>query len=344
MSGGSRITRLQALVGVAAVAAVIVAAAAATRHRRTTRGSMSPPVASPNELLRTPSLQPDVTEILTDDGAALCVRAYGPVDGEPIVLSHGWACSSEYWYPQVNALAGKYRVITYDQRGHGRSTVGSLAFGPDVLADDLSAVLKATVHEHNKAVIVGHSMGGMSIMAWADRHPDQVNKYASAVLLASTACDRLVADTNVIPLPNGFPRVPVQVGRAVMSTPVPLVPSPAMTRAIQYTAMSPNATRAEVQFCENIVRDCDPRIRGGWGEALSGLDIHGALENLDVPTTVLVGSADRLTPPVHSHRLACMLNGAGNLERLVVLPGVGHMSSVENIEEFNKEIVRLRNL
>ncbi|MEV0948000.1 alpha/beta hydrolase [Rhodococcus sp. NPDC049939] len=344
MFGCSRITGRQALVGAAGVAVAAVAAVAATRRIQAIRGSTSSPGTFRNELLCTPSLQADVTEIRTDDGATLHVRAYGPQDGEPIVLSHGWACSHEYWYPQVNALAGEYRVITYDQRGHGRSTVGSAAFGPDVLADDLSEVLKATVREDKKAVVVGHSMGGMSIMAWAGRYPEQVNRYASAALLASTACDRLVADTTVIPLPNGFPRVPVPVGRAVMSASVPLVPSPVTTRALQYAAMSQNATPAEVQFCESIVRDCDPRIRGGWGAALSGLDIHEALENLDVPTTVLVGSVDRLTPPVHSRRLARMLSDAGNLEHLVVLSDVGHMSSVENVDEFNREIMHLRNL
>ena len=343
MTSSSRTIAFRALAGAAGVGAV-VAAAAAIRHKRATRGLTLSTEVAPNELLRTPNLRPDVTEILTDDGATLYVRAYGPVDGDPIVLSHGWTCSTEYWYPQVNALADEYRVITYDQRGHGRSTVGSLALGPDVLADDLSEVLKATVREDQKAVLVGHSMGGMSIMAWAGRHPDEVKKYASAVLLASTACDRLIAETTVVPLPNRFPRVPVPVGRAVLSTPVPLVSSPVMTRALQYVSMSPNASRAEVQFCENIVRDCKPRIRGGWGAALSGLDIHEALDNLDVPTTVLVGSMDRLTPPVHARKLARVLDEAGHLERLIVLPGVGHMSSVESIDEFDKEIVRLRNL
>ncbi len=164
-------------------------------------------------------------------------------------------------------------------------------------------------------------------------------------MLASTASERLIAETTVIPLPNRFPRVPVPVGRAILSSPVPFVSSGAMTKAIQYVSMSPNATKAEIQFCENIVRECKPRIRGGWGgAALSTLDIHEGLDNLEVPTTVLVGSLDRLTPPVHARKLAQVLDDAGNLERLIVLPGVGHMSSIENIDEFDKEIVRLRNL
>ena len=108
--------------------------------------------------------------------------------------------------------------------------------------------------------------------------------------------------------------MPVPVGRAILSSPVPFVSSGAMTKAIQYVSMSPNATKAEIQFCENIVRECKPRIRGGWGAALSTLDIHEGLDNLEVPTTVLVGSLDRLTPPVHARKLAQVLDDAGNLE------------------------------
>ncbi len=343
MSSSSRTTTLRVLAGVAGAGA-FAAAVAAIRRRSSTRGLTLVADVEPNALLQTPTFKADISELTTEDGAIINIRAYGPVDGDPIVLSHGWTCSTEFWYPQVNALAGEYRVITYDQRGHGRSTVGTLPLGPDVLADDLSAVLGATVREDKKAVIVGHSMGGMSIIAWAGKHPGDVKKYASAVMLASTASDRLIAETTVIPLPERFPRVPVPVGRAILSSPVPFVSSGAMTKAIQYVSMSPNATKAEVQFCENIVRECKPRIRGGWGAALSTLDIHEGLDNLEVPTTVLVGSLDRLTPPVHARKLAQVLDEAGNLERLIVIPGVGHMSSIESIDEFDREIVRLRNL
>lgn len=328
----------------AAGAGAVLALVAVIRRRRSTRGLTLSSDVEPNALLQTPTFEADISEVRTDDGAVINVREYGPADGDPIVLSHGWTCSTEFWYPQINALAGQYRVITYDQRGHGRSTVGTLALGPDVLAGDLSAVLAATVRDDKKAVVVGHSMGGMSIIAWAGRHPAEVKKYASAVLLASTASDRLIAETTVIPLPQRFPPVPVPVGRALLSAPVPLVSSGAMTKVIQYVSMSPNATKAQVQFCENIVRECKPRIRGGWGAALSTLDINDGLQNLDVPTTVLVGSLDRLTPPVHARKLAQVLGDAGNLERLIEVAGVGHMSSVENIDEFDKEIVRLRNL
>src|SRR3546814_7423242 len=121
----SRTTVLRELAGAGGVGA-LVAAVAGSRHRRSTRGLTLSSDVEPNALLKTPTLKAGISELTTDDGAIINVRAYGPVDGDPIVLSHGWTCSTEFWYPQVNALAGEYRVITYDQRGHGRSTVGNL--------------------------------------------------------------------------------------------------------------------------------------------------------------------------------------------------------------------------
>lgn len=327
-------------------AAGLAGAAVVVARRRSASGTS---VAHGNQaeasaVFATPRLAPEIVPVVSADGAELHVRAYGPPDADPIVLSHGWTCSADFWNPQVNALAEKYRVITYDQRGHGRSGIGSAPLSPDLLADDLAAVLSATVRDGRKAEIVGHSMGGMSIVAWAGRYPEQVDRYAHSVLLASTGTDSLVAETTVIPLPQRFPRVPVPVGRAILGSAMPMPASPMATRAIKYVALAPGATPAEVAFCGRIVSECHPRTRGGWGAALSTLDIRDGLKNLTVPTTVLVGTADRLTPPSHARRVAQVLDDADNLERLIVLKGIGHMTSVEAVADFNAEIERLRGL
>lgn len=330
-------------VGVVGAAGVAVAVA---RRRSATADSAvgSTPDRDRTDLFETPRREPEIVPVVSADGAELHVRAYGDPDAPPIVFSHGWTCSADFWFPQVNALADKYRVITYDQRGHGRSGIGATPLSPDVLADDLSAVLAATVRDGRKAEIVGHSMGGMSIVAWAGKYPEQVDRYASSVLLASTGTDSLVAETTVIPLPQRFPRVPVPVGRAVLGSALPMPASPMTARAIKYVAMAPGSSPAEVAFCERIVSQCHPRTRGGWGAALSTLDIRDGLKNLTVPTTVLVGTADRLTPPSHARRVAQLLDDADNLERLIVLRGIGHMSSVEAVDDFNAEVERLRAL
>ena len=101
---------------------------------------------------------------------------------------------------------------------------------------------------------------------------------------------------------------------------------------------------AEVAFCEKIVLECKPQTRGIWGAALTDLDIYEALANMSVPTSVLVGSADRLTPPVHARKLAQALDAHDHLSKLIEIPGIGHMTSVEAIDEFNTEVARLRGL
>ncbi len=302
--------------GASALAGAAVAAVAARRARSTVVRTKD---VAPHALLSTPTLEAEEIEVRTDDGARLRVLAYGDPDAQLLVFSHGWTCSGMYWTPQINAFADRYRVVVYDQRGHGASEVGTRRLGPDVLAEDLSAVLDAVVPAGRKAVLAGHSMGGMSIIAWAERFPEQVSQKVAGVLLASTGMDNLVADTALLALPERFPRVPVKAARPLLGATVPFYDSKLTTRALKYVALSPSATDAEVDFCQKIVLGCPPRTRGGWGVALSTLDIHEGLGNLDVPTTVLVGSADRLTPPVHARRLAAGLEQAGNLERLVVL-------------------------
>lgn len=276
------------------------------------------------------------------DGTRLRVVVHGPEDAPAVVFSHGWTCSTRYWDPQVRELAGEYRLITYDQRGHGDSANSRGKYGPDLLADDLSAVLNATLKPGQKAVLVGHSMGAMSVVAWAGRYPDEVTERASAALLASTGIDGLLAETLVVRLPTHFPRATQLLGSSALGMPTPLGrPSPLANRAVRYVALSPSASPAQVAFCEEIVLSCRPRARGKWGSALSRLDLRDSLASLRVPTTVLVGSADRLSPPSHAKRMAAALERDGNLDRLVELPGVGHMSTVEDAPAVNAEIRRL---
>jgi pimeloyl-ACP methyl ester carboxylesterase len=338
----SRGSTRRILVGAAAGAAII-GVGAVVRSRRT-RSSASF-VAEPNPALSDPVHRPETISVTSADGHPIHVVAYGDPEAQPIVLSHGWTCSTAYWYPQINALADDFRVITYDQRGHGRTELGRNPLSTDLLADDLAAVLEATVTGDKKAVVVGHSMGGMSIMSWAGKYPEHVRAKARAVMLASTATDSLVAESTLIPLSQRLPTIPPPVGRGLLGWRSSVrVDTPAARRVIQYAAMAPGSTREEVEFCTRIVLDCHGRTRGGWGAALSMLDIRAALENLQVPTTVLVGTADRLTPQSHSRRISDVLDEAGHLQRLIRLPAIGHMSTVEAPGPVNDEIRRLARL
>ncbi|CAN5682753.1 hypothetical protein BH09ACT8_BH09ACT8_52230 [soil metagenome] len=113
-------------------------------------------------------LRPSRTAIVRGaDGTRLHTEIFGPEDGYPIVLAHGITCAIRVWREQIADLAGDYRVIAFDHRGHGRSGVpGRGHYSLNHLASDLDAVLEATLAPGERAVIAGHSMGGIASARW----------------------------------------------------------------------------------------------------------------------------------------------------------------------------------
>ena len=106
-----------------------------------------------------------VVHVRSKDGLRLHTEVFGPEDGYPIVLAHGITCAIRVWAYQIADLANDYRVIAFDHRGHGRSAVPRAAqrYSLDILAADLDSVLEATLAPGERAVIAGHSMGGIAI-------------------------------------------------------------------------------------------------------------------------------------------------------------------------------------
>ncbi|WP_151478219.1 alpha/beta fold hydrolase [Streptomyces albicerus] len=256
------------------------------------------------------------------DGARLHVEVHGPEGAPPVVLAHGWTCSTAFWAAQIRDLAADHRVIAYDQRGHGRSPA-SPACSADALADDLEAVLAATLTPGEKAVLAGHSMGGMTLMAAAGRA--RFREHAAAVLLCSTGSSRLVAESLVVPMRAGRPRT--WLTRKILGSRAPLGPvTPLARRILKYGTMGPASAPAMVEACARIVHACPRRVRYAWSQVLDTLDLDHGVRELSMPTAVVVGTADRLTPAVHARGLVAALpHCVGATE----LPGLGHMTPVE---------------
>ncbi|MFI7192966.1 alpha/beta fold hydrolase [Nocardia nova] len=291
--------------------------------------------------LNSPAVPCEVTAVTASDGARLRVHSYGPADGEAIVLAHGWTCCIEYWNPQINAFAGEYRVIAYDQRGHGESESGTAPLSTDLLADDLAAVLDATLSPGQRAVLVGHSLGGMTIQAWAGRYPRQVAERADAVVLANTASGDLIAETTVVPRFNRGPlALPFPIGRLGLGLPVVFPPIRLVKWIFRRQIMTLAAAGEVVDFALAIVRSCPARVRSRFGFLLAELALQSCTRCVTVPTTVISGSADDMTPPVHSERLAEELRSVGAFRKLVELP-TGHLGNVEAYEAFNDELAEV---
>jgi pimeloyl-ACP methyl ester carboxylesterase len=281
------------------------------------------------------------------DGTRLHTEVFGPENGYPIVLSHGITCAVRVWAYQIAELATEYRVIAFDHRGHGRSGIPrrggySLAH----LASDVDAVLEATLAPGERAVIAGHSMGGMAIAAWSDRYRHKVEARADAVALINTTTGDLLREVRLLPVPAPFAPVRVLGARALVNIFGSFEVPPAVRRAtremISMLAVGADAEPEVAALIHELFNGTSPLGRGGCGKAL--VDAlqrrHINLTGLTVPTLVIGSERDRLTPLVQSRRIA---EAAPNLVDLVVLPG-GHCSMLERPSEVNRELRALAEL
>ncbi|MCX5209604.1 alpha/beta hydrolase [Kitasatospora sp. NBC_00240] len=277
--------------------------------------------------------------IRSADGTELHAEVHGDPAAPTVLLAHGWTCSIAFWAPVIRQLAGEFRLVAYDQRGHGRSDVpaGRAGYGTRALADDLEAVLTRVVPAGGRALLAGHSMGGMTIMAAGDRA--EVASRTAAALLVSTGASDLVAELRVAPDALRSPRLRRFLHQRILKSRLPLGPVTGVSRAVLgYATMGPSSPAGRVEAIARIVHACPTPVRAHWAGVLGELDVRGGLAALAAPTAVIVGTDDRLTPPVLAHRIVA---GLRDPQGLLLLPGTGHMAPVERPAEVAAEIRRL---
>jgi len=283
---------------------------------------------------RSPAMPRGKTLIVhSADGTRLHTEVFGPADGYPVVLAHGITCALRVWHEQINDLARDYRVIAYDHRGHGRSGVPPrAAYSLDHLAADLDAVLAAALRPGERAVIAGHSMGGIAISAWSDRYRHRVAERADAVALVNTTTGELVEKIRFLRVPpalaGGRAAAARSMIRALGSAPLYRGAQPGSRRFVALMATGVDADPRVSAFIHELFAATPPAGRGAWARVLVdevGRE-HIDLTGLTVPTLVIGSSRDRLLPMSQSRKIAA---AAPNLVKLVELPG-GHCGMLEH--------------
>lgn len=275
------------------------------------------------------------------DGTRLHAQVFGPPDGYPIVLTHGITCAIRAWAYQIDDLARDYRVIAYDHRGHGRSGVPkATGYSLKHLAADLDSVLEATLAPHERAVLAGHSMGGITIAAWSNRYRHKVSRRADAVALINTTSGELIRQVQLLSVPPGLSPARVLAGRALIGAfagfAVPWAARVPSRHLVALLATGRDADPAIARLVYELFENTAPAGRAGCARALVSalgsryLDLAG----LTVPTLVIGSERDRLTPIRQSRRIAGSLP---NLIELVELPG-GHCSMLEHPREVNRRL------
>ncbi|MEO6794247.1 MAG: alpha/beta hydrolase [Mycobacterium sp.] len=275
------------------------------------------------------------------DGTRLHTQVFGPPDGYPIVLAHGITCAIRVWGHQIADLTSDYRVIAYDHRGHGRSGVPKRGgYSLTHLASDLDSVLEATLKPGERAVIAGHSMGGIAISAWSDRYRHRVAQRADAVALINTTTGDLLADVDLFQMSPPMHQVRVQTARRALLTfgNVPIVgpANLAVRQFVKLLAVGGEADSSVAPLICELFAKTPAAGRGHWVRVLVDAlgPSHISLEGLTVPTLVIGSTRDRLLPIVASRRIAA---DAPNLARFVELSG-GHCSILEHPGAVNREL------
>ncbi|MGB3302827.1 alpha/beta fold hydrolase [Gordonia sp. (in: high G+C Gram-positive bacteria)] len=299
----------------------------------------------PDPLLEQPTHAMRSSVVGTPDGALLHVVASGDVNDsdEILVLIHGWTCNTSFWNPQFNHFGSSRPVIAYDQRGHGLSELGPNRPTVDMLGQDLQAVLEAMIPEGKRAVLVGHSMGGMTIMSWAQQFGAGMEEKISGIVLVSTAGLGVIQRQELIP--DSLPAL-ARPGKAVLtkfftSAPLPLPSNSTTSLFSHYVTLGPVVRKAYVDFTDEIVAACSAKARAAWGAAMYPLDVLSGLDRITVPTSVVVGSADLLTPVKHAQEMATILSSRGFLHSYTSYEGAGHMVPIERADAFNALIDEL---
>ncbi|MFV0461589.1 MAG: alpha/beta fold hydrolase [Nostocoides sp.] len=291
--------------------------------------------------------------VLADDGVRLYAEIDEPVltgsaegDRPTVIFSHGYCLSGRSWVLQRRAvIAAGYRVVVWDQRSHGMSDMAPAeSCTIDQLGADLRAVVEATAAD-GSIVLVGHSMGGMTMLALADQEPELfADRVLAAALIGTTAGGRDVVNL-------GFGKF---LGRFIGSAGPGLLGRLGAhqdrlntfrrfgrdvedTLVAKYSFDSP-MSKDVVRFVGDIIFHTPFAVMGNFLPTLEAHDKRSALTAFaGVETLVLNGLGDLLTPPEHSDDIVRLVPGAEH----VVVERAGHLVMLEHPDVVNAQLLEL---
>ncbi|GGW90741.1 alpha/beta fold hydrolase [Streptomyces lomondensis] len=259
-----------------------------------------------------------------------------------VVFSHGYCLSQDSWHFQRAALRGVVRTVHWDQRSHGRSGRGVAQHRDDEpvtieqLGRDLKAVIDAAVPE-GPIVLVGHSMGGMTVMALADQYPELIRERVLGVAFVGTSSGRLGEVNYGLPVAgvNAVRRVLPGVLKALGQRAELVEKGRRATADLfagvikRYSFASRDVDPAVARFAERMIESTPIDVVAEYYPAFNDHDKTEALAYFaDMPVLVLAGVQDLVTPSEHSEAIADLLPDA----ELVLVPDAGHLVMLEHPE------------
>ena len=294
--------------------------------------------ADPYESVRYGKLRGDrLYEVTSFDGSVLMAEDFGPRESRRgAIFLHGYCLDRTVWHHQMQELNGTRRFVFYDARNHGRSLdAGPADAGTQTLAKDLKSVLDQSGLE--EAVLVGHSMGGMTALEFCREFPGELGDRVRGLVLANTtytdAVKTLFAAEIIGPIERSTRRL---VGGVLES---PRSSSALRLRGddfswllVKFFGFGPDASPTQIGYAIKLLGQFpNPPLV----EMLNGIrefDMEEALEAIDVPTLIIAGGSDRLTTVRASEKIHEEIKGS----RLEIFQNQGHMTMMEGAQRFNE--------
>ncbi|MGN7780605.1 alpha/beta fold hydrolase [Mycolicibacterium sp. 22603] len=284
--------------------------------------------------------------VTTTDGVPLAVRECGPTDAPlTVVFAHGFCLRMGAFHFQRDRLARQWgdqvRMVFYDQRGHGLSGDASPdTFTVPQLGQDLESVL-AVLAPKGPVVLVGHSMGGMTVLSHARQFPERYRTRIVGAALISSAAEGVSRS----PLGEILRNPALEAARfSVRYAPGLLHRGRGVVRSVIGPVLRAASYGREdispsvVAFSESMMHDTPVHTLVGF---LHALEVHDESEALPVlakiPTLIACGDRDLLTPLEYSQEMAAQLPKS----ELVVVEGAGHLVQLEQPDIIDDALVRL---
>ena len=303
--------RTSLIIGAGALAA---GAAAATATQRRAHRILTSPDPYPESLIRTEP-RGDTSFVERPDGTRIRVVTAGT--GPTVVLAHGIYMSVIEWSVLWDMLLARgYRVVAFDQRGHGQSTIGADGISTGAMSSDYLAVLEHV--EAHDAVLLAHSMGGFLAIAAVLDVPGVADRLRGLILMSTFAGDVL----------RGAPQNRAQIPLMRSGVLQKLVANDTIGTLFGASLCGDETSPAMVRTFLDTFRAADHRSLLPILEAFTVEDRGDRLDEIAIPTIVLCGEKDSTTPPWQSERLAASIPGA----RGWWVPRAGHMLNWEATE------------
>ena len=287
-----------------------------------------------------PARRAEAMTIPGADGAALHVETEGAEQGPILVFTHGWGLSARIWAEARADLGARFGLVFWDLPGLGRSGRPSIGYSLEGFAEDLHAVIDS-LPEDRPIILVGHSIGGMTVQTFCARHPELLNRRVAAIVLENS--------THTNPLETMIlsrvfrPLQPV----VELACKLDMVLSPALWVmnwqawlsgsthvAARLAGFGTRPTREQLDRTARLPTKNSPAVQARGNLAMLHWSVTDRLPRIDVPALVFVGGRDLITKDHAGEAIAAALPQA----RLIRVEDAGHMGPVEKAAFYNEQI------